>query len=80
MGLFQETMVLPSGGDTGYPGFIIVGDELWVSCYASYDTGKAAIYLANLPPSLFRGFSIFSTKSTKSLTCTPVKMTENGAQ
>ncbi len=53
-GQFQETVVLPSGGDTSYPGFVIVDDELWVSYYASHETEKAAIYLAKLPLSIVK--------------------------
>jgi len=48
-GNFSEVMVLPSGGDTSYPGFIVVGDQLWMVYYSSHETGKAAIYLAKLP-------------------------------
>lgn len=53
-GKFQEAFVLPSGGDTSYPGFIIEGDTLWVSYYATHETEKAAIYLAKLPLSIFK--------------------------
>lgn len=52
-GKFQETVVLPSGGDTSYPGFCIVGDELWVSYYSTHETPKASVYLAKLPLSTF---------------------------
>jgi hypothetical protein len=48
-GKFQEIYVLPSGGDTSYPGLLIEGDELWVSYYSTHETGKAAVYLAKLP-------------------------------
>nr|MCR4921809.1 hypothetical protein [Bacteroidaceae bacterium] len=54
-GDWQEIYVLPSDGDTSYPGLLIEGDKLWVSYYASTkQTGKAAIYLAKLPLALFR--------------------------
>jgi len=44
-GTLTEFLELPSGGDTGYPGIIVHGDELWVSYYSSHE-GKASIYLA----------------------------------
>ena len=53
-GDWNEVYVLPSDGDTSYPGIIVEGDEVWVSYYSS--TGipnKAAIFLAKLPLSLF---------------------------
>jgi hypothetical protein len=37
----------PSGGDTSYPGLIIVNNELWVSYYSSHE-GKSSIYLAKV--------------------------------
>ena len=53
-GDWEEVYVLPSDGDTSYPGLLIEGDEVWVSYYASTNQkGKAAIYLARLPRSLF---------------------------
>ncbi len=39
---------LPSGGDTSYPGFLVKGDELWVSYYSSHE-GKSSVYLAKIP-------------------------------
>jgi len=48
-GKFDIVETLPSGGDTSYPGFIVVGDQLWMVYYSSHETGKAAIYLAKLP-------------------------------
>ena len=53
-GQFKEICFLPSGGDTSYPGFVIVGDELWVSYYSSHETPKAAVYLAKMPLSIFK--------------------------
>ncbi len=46
-----EFRVLPSGGDTGYPGLAFHDGLLWVSYYSSHE-GKAAIYIATvkLPP------------------------------
>lgn len=52
-GRFQEFLVLPSGGDTSYPGFLVVGNELWVSYYSSHETKNASIYLARIPLSVF---------------------------
>ncbi|MBR5660784.1 MAG: hypothetical protein IKW99_04465 [Bacteroidales bacterium] len=52
-GQFKEVCFLPSGGDTSYPGFLIEGDELWVSYYSSHETDKAAVYLAKMPLSMF---------------------------
>ena len=52
-GNFEEMYLLPSGGDTSYPGFITVGDELWMVYYSSHELGRAAIYLAKMPLSLF---------------------------
>ena len=52
-GKFHEWGVLPSGGDTSYPSFLIEGDELWVSYYSSHETNNASIYLAKIPLNLF---------------------------
>lgn len=55
-GDWEEVYVLPSDGDTSYPGILIEKDEVWVSYYSSTEKeGKAAIYLAKLPLSLFEG-------------------------
>ena len=52
--LDERYVLLPSGGDTSYPGMIVEGDRLWVSYYSSEGSGgKAAIFLAKLPLSLF---------------------------
>lgn len=53
-GKFKETLVLPSGGDTSYPGIIKVGDELWVSYYSTHETGNASVYLAKIPLALLK--------------------------
>ena len=37
----------PSGGDTSYPGFVLKGDELWVSYYSGHE-GRTSIYLAKM--------------------------------
>ena len=42
-----QLLELPSGGDTSYPGFVVVKDELWVSYYSSHE-GKSSIYLAKV--------------------------------
>lgn len=39
-GDFEERYIFPSGGDTGYPGFIDVGDELWMVYYSRHETGS----------------------------------------
>jgi dienelactone hydrolase len=46
-GNWTELAVLPSGGDTSYPGMVLQGSELLVSYYSSHE-GKSAIYLARL--------------------------------
>ena len=51
---WKEVMLLPSGGDTSYPGISIYGDDIWVSYYSSHE-GKAAIYLAKIPLELITG-------------------------
>ena len=53
-GRFEHFMILPSGGDTSYPGFLVVGKELWVSYYSTHETDIASIYLAKIPLSVFR--------------------------
>lgn len=53
-GKFQEVFVLPSGGDTSYPGLLVVGKKLWVSYYSCHETKRPAIYLAKIPLSLFK--------------------------
>ena len=50
---FQEVYVLPSGGDTSYPGFVIEQDQLWVSYYSSHENKNSSIYIAKLPLSIF---------------------------
>jgi hypothetical protein len=40
-------LILPSGGDTSYPGLVLRGDTLWMSYYSSHE-GKSAIYLARV--------------------------------
>jgi hypothetical protein len=52
-GDFCETLVLPSAGDNSYPGFIVVGNELWATYYSSHETAKPSIYIAKIPLSQF---------------------------
>ena len=51
-GHFEPRVLVPSAGDTSYPGMLIHGDKLWTSYYASHE-GKSAIYLARIPLSEF---------------------------
>lgn len=46
-GTLREFLILPSGGDTSYPGLVWHEDRLWVSYYASHE-GKSSIYLATV--------------------------------
>ena len=48
-GRFSDVLTLPSGGDNSYPGFIRVGNELWMCYYSSHETRNASIYLAKIP-------------------------------
>lgn len=43
----KELAVLPSGGDTSYPGLVYDDGILWVSYYSSHE-GKSNIYLAQV--------------------------------
>jgi len=52
-GDFQEVCTLPSGGDTSYPGLLVVGNELWVCYYSLHETPRASIYLAKMPLNMF---------------------------
>ena len=45
---FKEVLKLPSGGDTGYPGFYSIAGYVWLSYYSSHE-GKACIYYARIP-------------------------------
>jgi len=44
----QKRLVLPSGGDTSYPGMVIFRNRLWISYYSSHE-GKTSIYFGKLP-------------------------------
>lgn len=46
-GTLTEFLVLPSGGDTSYPGLVWHEDVLWVSYYSSHEA-KTSIYLATI--------------------------------
>ncbi|MCP4011939.1 MAG: exo-alpha-sialidase, partial [Phycisphaeraceae bacterium] len=46
-GGWTDVAVLPSGGDTSYPGFVRIDDEILVSYYSSHE-GRTAIHLARL--------------------------------
>ena len=47
-GGFRPLVRLPGGGDTGYPGLVLHGEELWVGYYAGHGAGTA-IHLARVP-------------------------------
>jgi hypothetical protein len=47
-GKFHRFLVLPSGGDTSYPGMAIHKKRLFISYYSGHE-GKTSIYLASLP-------------------------------
>jgi hypothetical protein len=46
-GTITETLELPSGGDTSYPGMVYNNGILWVSYYSSHEE-KTSIYLAKV--------------------------------
>lgn len=46
-GKLIDLLLLPSGGDTSYPGLVWYKNTLWMSYYSSHE-GKSAIYLAKL--------------------------------
>jgi len=47
-GRLTELLMLPSGGDTSYPGMIVHRGRLWVVYYSSHE-GAASISLARIP-------------------------------
>ena len=51
-GRFSPNVVLPSGGDTSYPGLVVYDNKLWVSYYSSHED-RTAIYMATIPLSMF---------------------------
>lgn len=44
---YEPVLVLPSGGDTSYPGLVWHDGLLWMSYYSSHE-GKTSIYLARI--------------------------------
>ncbi len=46
-GKIDETLTLPSGGDTSYPGLVLHDGILWMSYYSTHE-GKSSIYLAKI--------------------------------
>jgi hypothetical protein len=46
-GTLKQFLMLPSGGDTGYPGLVFHDGVLWVSYHSSHE-GRARIYLARV--------------------------------
>ena len=46
-GRLHDELILPSGGDTSYPGLVLEGETLLVSYYSSHEDGTA-IYLAQV--------------------------------
>ncbi len=46
-GSYEPALILPSGGDTSYPGLVWHDGLLWISYYSSHE-GKSAIYLAKV--------------------------------
>jgi hypothetical protein len=55
-GDFHKILVLPSGGDNSYPGFVSRDNKLYVSYYSSHE-GKASIYLAEIPIAIFKNIT-----------------------
>ena len=52
--LDERYILLPSGGDTSYPGLLIEDGKLWVSYYSAEGaSAKTAIFLATLPLTVF---------------------------
>lgn len=46
-GKVRKSVMLPSGGDTSYPGLLIHKKTLWISYYSSH-AGKTSIYLSRI--------------------------------
>lgn len=47
-GNIRKEIVLPSDGDSSYPGMLIFENKLWFSYYSSHE-GKTSIYLTKMP-------------------------------
>ena len=45
---YQPELILPSSGDSSYPGFVYQDGVLWTSYYSSPEAGKTAMYLAKI--------------------------------
>ena len=44
----KRKLLLPSAGDSSYPGLVLSEDKLLVSYYSSHKDGKSNIYLAQI--------------------------------
>lgn len=44
--------ILPSGGDTSYPGLATLNDRLFLSYYSSHENRKSSIFLADITPAI----------------------------
>jgi hypothetical protein len=47
-GKFEQVAAFPSGGDTSYPGMVLMGDTLYMSYYSAHEE-KSAIYFTTIP-------------------------------
>lgn len=69
-GKFEEMFLAPSGGDTSYPGFIEVGDRLWMVYYSCHEKpagfGGGTLYDYS-PDEVTPKASIYLLKMPKSL-------------
>jgi hypothetical protein len=45
---YQPELILPSSGDSSYPGFVYQNGVLWVTYYSSPEPGKTAMYLSKV--------------------------------
>ena len=45
---FDQVAAFPSGGDTSYPGMVLLNDSLYISYYSSHQ-GKTSIYFTTIP-------------------------------
>jgi len=55
-GNFRKILILPSGGDNSYPGFVCRDNKLYISYYSSHE-GNASIYLAEVPLSYIKNIT-----------------------
>lgn len=74
-GRFEEMYLVPSGGDTSYPGFIEVGDRLWMVYYSCHDsregTPNGTMYQYAPSNAGRHQASIYLTKFPKSMVMSP---------